>query len=70
MAGTDDQKIRAYSLESGIKIWEDDLPFSSYGSLIVATYENNQYLIVNSSGGTNFQTSPGDAIVAYKLSIN
>ena len=70
MAGTDDQKIRAYSLESGIKIWEDDLPFSSYGSLIVATYENNQYLIVNSSGGANFQTSPGDAIVAYKLSIN
>ena len=27
MAGTDDKKIRAYSLENGEKIWEDDLLF-------------------------------------------
>ena len=68
MAGTDDQKIRAYSLESGEKIWEDDLPFSSYGSLIVSSYNNKQFLIVNSSSGTNFDSSAGDAIVAYQLS--
>jgi quinoprotein glucose dehydrogenase len=68
MAGTDDKKIRAYSLESGKKIWEDDLPFSSYGSLIVADYQEKQFLIVNSSSGTNFNSSPGDAIIAYQLS--
>jgi quinoprotein glucose dehydrogenase len=70
MAGTDDKKIRAYSLENGEKIWEDDLPFSSYGSLIIANYQDKQYLIVNSSSGTNFNTSPGDAIIAYELSKN
>ena len=67
MAGTDDKKIRAYSLENGNKIWEDDLPFSSYGSLIVSSYKNRQFLIVNSSSGTNFKSSSGDAIVAYEL---
>ena len=68
MAGTDDKKIRAYSLENGKKIWEDDLPFSSYGSLIVANYQGKQFLIVNSSSGANFNSSPGDAIIAYQLS--
>ena len=67
MAGTDDKKIRAYSLENGEKIWEDSLPFSSYGSLIVASYNNKQFLIVNSSSGTNFNSKPGDAIIAYQL---
>ena len=70
MAGTDDKKIRAYSLENGEKIWEDDLPFSSYGSLVIANYQDKQYLIVNSSSGTNFNTSSGDAIIAYELSKN
>ena len=70
MAGTDDKKIRAYSLENGEKIWEDDLPFSSYGSLIVASYQDKQFLIVNSSSGTNFNSRPGDAIIAYQLSKN
>jgi quinoprotein glucose dehydrogenase len=68
MAGTDDKKIRAYSLENGEKIWEDNLPFSSYGSLIVANYHDKQFLIVNASSGTNFNSRPGDAIIAYQLS--
>ena len=70
MAGTDDKKIRAYSLESGDKIWEDNLPFSSYGSLIVASYNDKQFLIVNASSGTNFNSKLGDAVVAYELSKN
>ncbi len=70
MAGTDDKKIRAYDLENGNQIWEDKLPYSSYGSLIVANYENSQFLIVNSSSGSNFDSSSGDAIVAYELSNN
>ena len=70
MAGTDDRKIRAYSLKTGEKIWEDTLPFSSYGSLIISNHDNKQFLIVNSSSGTNFNSSSGDAIVAYELSKN
>ena len=67
MSGTDDQKIRAYSLEEGKLIWEDNLPYSSYGSLIIGEYNKRQFLIVNTSSGTNFNSSPGDAIIAYEL---
>ena len=67
MSGTDDQKIRAYSLEEGELIWEDNLPYSSYGSLIIGEFNDRQFLIVNTSGGTNFNSSPGDAIIAYEL---
>jgi len=67
MSGTDDQKIRAYSLEEGKLIWEDNLPYSSYGSLIIGEYNERQFLIVNTSSGTKFNSSPGDAIVAYEL---
>ena len=68
IAGTDDKKIRAYSIDNGEKLWEDKLPFSSYGSLVVAEFEDRQFLIVNSSSGANFDSSSGDAIVAYELS--
>ena len=70
MAGTDDKMLRAYELENGNQIWDDELPFSSYGSLIVANYNKRQFLIVNSSSGSNFNSSSGDAIVAYELSKN
>ena len=69
IAGTDDRKLKAYSLETGNKIWEDLLPHSSYGSLVIAEHQNKQYLIVNSSSGVNFESSPGDAVVAYELKI-
>ena len=55
-------------MENGNQIWEDELPYSSYGSLIVAEYNNRQFLIVNSSSGSNFDSSSGDAIIAYELS--
>jgi glucose dehydrogenase len=70
MAGTDDKMLRAYELENGNQIWDDELPFSSYGNLIVANYNKRQFLIVNSSSGSNFNSSSGDAIVAYELSKN
>ena len=66
IAGTDD-KIRTYSIDNGEKLWEDKLPFSSYGSLVLE-FEDRQFLIVNSSSGANFDSSSGDAIVAYELS--
>jgi len=67
LAGTDDKKIRAYSLENGKKIWEDELPYSSYGIIQILEYNNKKLLIVNSSGGRNFYSTKGDAVVAYKI---
>ena len=67
IAGTDDKKIRAYSIDNGEKLWGNY--FSSYGSLVVAEFEDRQFLIVNSSNGANFDSSSGDAIVAYERQI-
>ena len=67
VAGTDDKKIRAYSIENGEKIWEDDLPYSSYGIMQILEYNKKQLLIINSSGGRNFNSEKGDTVIAYKL---
>lgn len=68
ISGTRDKLIYAYDINNGEIIWKDDLPFISYGCPIIATYENNHYLVIDSSGGRNFKKNEvGDAIVAYKL---
>lgn len=67
IAGTDDAKVRAYNIENGDKIWEENLPFSAYGNMIIAEYKNINYLIINSSGGSKFKSDKGDAIICYRL---
>ena len=68
MSGTRDQKIYAYSINSGSLLWEDDLPFVAYGCPIISKYKNNVYLVISASGGSKFRdTKQGDKIISYKL---
>ena len=68
ISGTLDKKIVAYDLYSGKKIWSDELPFVSYGNLLLVKYNSYNYLIVNSTGGSKMpRANKGDAIVAYRL---
>ena len=68
ISGTRDKIIYAYDINNGEIIWKDNLPFISYGCPIVANYQNNYYLVINSSGGRKFNKSGyGDAVVTYKL---
>jgi outer membrane protein assembly factor BamB len=68
ISGTIDKKIIAYDLYSGQKIWSDELPFVSYGNLLLASYNGRDYLIVSSTGGSKMpRANKGDAIVAYRL---
>ena len=68
VSGTRDKTIYAYDINNGEIIWEDKLPFISYGCPIIASYENNHYLIIDSSGGRKFKKEGyGDAVVSYKL---
>ena len=62
------KNIYAYDLKNGNLLWEDELPFISYGCPIIASYEGSFYLIIDASGGRKFiKEGYGDAIVAYKL---
>ncbi len=68
ISGTRDKTIYAYDMKNGNILWEDELPFISYGCPIVATYKNNHYLIIDASGGRKFTDAGyGDAILSYKL---
>ena len=68
ISGTRDKNIYAYDLKNGNLLWEDELPFISYGCPIIASYEGSFYLIIDASGGRKFiKEGYGDAIVAYKL---
>ena len=68
MSGTRDRKIYAYSINNGRLLWEDNLPFVSYGCPIISRYKKNVYLVINASGGSKFRDSEqGDKIITYKL---
>lgn len=68
MSGTIDKKIYAYDIVTGKMIWNDDLPFVSYGNLIITEYDGNNYLIINASGGSKMSREKnGDALIAYLL---
>ena len=68
ISGTRDKTIYAYDLNNGNILWEDELPFISYGCPIIANYENSYYLIIDASGGRKFTDEGyGDAILSYKL---
>ena len=68
MSGTRDKKIYAYQNIDGKLLWEDELPFVSYGCPIISEYNGSFFLIINASGGSKFRdVEKGDKIVAYKL---
>ncbi len=68
ISGTRDKIIYAYDIKNGKILWKDQLPFISYGCPIIANNGNDNYLIIDSSGGRKFTDQEyGDAIVAYKL---
>ena len=70
--GTSDEKIYAYNTSSGSEIWNYKLPLS--GSSPPMTYMNNdeQYILVNASGGRyyNYRKSNSEYLIAFKLNAN
>jgi quinoprotein glucose dehydrogenase len=68
MSGTRDKKIYAYNTSDGKLLWEDELPYVGYGCPIISEYNNNFFLIINSSGGSKFRDAEyGDKVIAYML---
>jgi glucose dehydrogenase len=68
ISGSRDKKIYAYDVKNGDILWEDNLPYPSYGCPIIAEFDKNIYLIIDASGGRKFEDAKkGDAVIAYKL---
>ncbi|MFN3650645.1 MAG: pyrroloquinoline quinone-dependent dehydrogenase [Armatimonadota bacterium] len=67
VAGTRDEKIRAFDKESGELLWEHPLPFAGYATPCTYEVDDRQYVVIAAGGGGKLQTPSGDAYVAFAL---
>lgn len=71
VAGTEDEKLRAFDADNGVELWSAKLPFA--GTAAPAIYEVGgiQYVVVMATGGGRVggASGSGDAIVAFRLRL-
>ena len=71
--GTLDNKIRAFDSKTGKELWSYKLPFSGSSPPTIFKYNNEQYVLVSSTGATSIRkvfpeiSKPGNKIYAFKL---
>ncbi|WP_457809184.1 pyrroloquinoline quinone-dependent dehydrogenase [Kushneria sp. EE4] len=62
-----DAKVRAYSLETGEKLWEDQTQAPVVANPSVYEYDGRQYVAFVSGGNTILKDQVGDQIAVYAL---
>lgn len=67
IAGTPDEKIRAFEKHSGRLLWEFKLPVASYATPSTYWNKGRQYVVVTACGGGKNATASGDSIIAFAL---
>jgi quinoprotein glucose dehydrogenase len=69
VAGTQDEKLRAFDSETGRELWEAKLPFAGTSAPAVYEVEGKQFVVVTSTGGGRVggKSGAGDAYVAFSL---
>ncbi|MSU47577.1 MAG: c-type cytochrome [Opitutus sp.] len=69
VAGTEDEKLRAFDADTGAELWSAKLPFA--GTAAPAIYEagGRQFVVITATGGGRVggASGPGDAYVAFAL---
>ncbi len=67
IAGTPDEKIRAFSNHNGEILWEYQLPAGGYATPSVYWIDGRQYVVIAAGGGGKNATKYGDSIIAFAL---
>ena len=67
--GTPDKFIRSYDSKTGNKLWQFKMDYAGSSPPMTYLYNDEQYIIVNSSGGRFFgyEEKLGDEIYAFKI---
>jgi glucose dehydrogenase len=68
IAATKDQHFRAFEAATGKILWDTKLETGSY--TVPMTYEGKngkQYVVLTDTGGSFYDTTAGDAVVAFSL---
>ena len=67
VAGTADEKIRAFDKSNGEILWEYQLPAGGYATPSVYEIDGKQYIVISAGGGGKIGTKLGDSIIAFTL---
>lgn len=67
IAGTPDEKIRAFDTFTGQVLWEYKLPAGGYATPSVYMVDGKQYVVIAAGGGGKNGTKHGDSVVAFAL---
>ncbi|MGK2864000.1 MAG: c-type cytochrome, partial [Chitinophagaceae bacterium] len=65
IAGTRDEKIRAFDKKTGIVLWEYQLPAGGFATPITYHVNGKQYLVIAAGGGRGLK--PGGNYIAFTL---
>jgi quinoprotein glucose dehydrogenase len=67
IAGTKDERIRAFDKETGEVLWEHALPAGGYATPATYAAGGDQYVVIAAGGAGKIGTRAGDAFVAFRL---
>jgi quinoprotein glucose dehydrogenase len=69
VAGTEDQKIRAFDADNGAELWSAKLPFAGTAAPAIYSVHGRQYVVITATGGGRVggKSGAGDAYVAFRL---
>ncbi|MBL9161738.1 MAG: pyrroloquinoline quinone-dependent dehydrogenase [Planctomycetaceae bacterium] len=67
IAGTKDEKFRAFDKQTGKVLWEHQLPAGGYATPATYMVDGRQYVVIAAGGAGKLRTKAGDAFVAFAL---
>jgi len=67
IAGTKDEKLRAFDKATGKVLWQTVLPAAGYATPCTYSVGGKQFIAIAAAGGGKLDTRAGDAYVAYAL---
>ena len=67
IAATMDQHLRAFDTETGLLLWQSDLPAGGQATPMSYMVDGTQYVVQAAGGHAQFGTTIGDYVVAYAL---
>lgn len=69
VAGTADEKLRAFDVDTGAELWAARLPFAGTAAPAIYEVAGRQFVVITATGGGRVggASGPGDAYVAFAL---
>lgn len=69
VAGTEDEKLRAFDADTGEELWSAKLPFAGTAAPAIYEVDGREFVVITATGGGRVggASGPGDAYVAFAL---